>query len=96
VARHPRLPVATGIFWVPLELFRELPVRPVFLVRSQDDLRELSLRLCGAGYRAYLLATAPDGARAGVPVERVEDPDLGFYAIDLVPRETGPCAATLR
>jgi len=90
VARHPGLPIATGIFWLPLELFRELPRRPVFLVDSTAELRELVPRLRAAGHRAFLFATDPGAARAGTVVERVEDPDLGFYAIDLVRVEIAP------
>ena len=90
VARHPELPIATGIFWVPQELFRELPARPVFLVDSQADLRELAARLRGAGYPAYLFVTDPGAANAGNVVERVEDPELGFYAVDLVRMELRP------
>jgi hypothetical protein len=84
VRRHPDAPIATGIFWVPQELFAEFYARPVFLVGSQADLRELRVRLVRAGYRELLFATAPGRANAGALVERVDDPELGFYGVDLV------------
>jgi hypothetical protein len=84
VRRHPDAPIATGIFWVPQELFAEFYARPVFLVGSQEDLRALRARLVRAGHRELLFATAPGSANAGALVERVDDPELGFYGVDLV------------
>src|SRR5262249_23154487 len=84
VARHPREPIATRLFWVPPELLREFFARPIFLVGSAQDLRELALRLRRAGHRSFLFATGPDAASAGTLVERIEDRELRFYGIDLV------------
>jgi hypothetical protein len=84
VARHPGVPIATGIFWLPQELFAELPTRPIFLLSTQDDLRELSRRLRRAGHRELLLGAAPGGAGSGTIVGRVDDPDLRYYGVDLV------------
>ena len=84
VAGHPGAPIATGIFWLPQELFAELHARPVFFVPTQEDLRELRERLRRAGYRELLFATPYGTANAGTLTARVEDPELRFYGIDLV------------
>jgi hypothetical protein len=82
--RHPRTPVATGLFWLPQELFAEFFERPIFLVASPEDLGDLQARLRAAGHRELLFATAPGTATSGTIVERVEDPALGFYGVDFV------------
>jgi hypothetical protein len=84
VASHPGVPIATGIFWLPQELFAELRARPIFLVSTRDDLRELKGRLRRASYRELLFVSAAGGANAGTIVGRIDDPDLGFYGVDLV------------
>lgn len=84
VARHPGVPIATGLFWLPQELFAELRTRPIFLVSTRDDMGELRRRLRRAGHRELLFVTAPGAANAGTIVGRVDDPALRFYGVDLV------------
>jgi hypothetical protein len=87
--RHPGTPIASGLFWLPQELFAEFFERPIFLVSSGDELRELRERLRAAGRRELLFATAAGTAASGTLVERVEDPALRFYAVDFVRVELG-------
>jgi hypothetical protein len=84
VAGHPGAPIATGLFWLPQELFAEFTARPIFLVSTQQDLRELRARLRRAGHPELLFATPWGTASGGTLVGRVEDPELRFYGIDLV------------
>jgi hypothetical protein len=84
VARHPDVPLATSIFWLPAELLAEFPARPIFAVFTQDELRELRGRLYRTGHRQLLFAVPIGKANAGTLIGRVEDPDLRFFGVDLV------------
>jgi hypothetical protein len=81
--------VVTDLWWIPQELYTVNGRYPVFLFGAPRRLPSLRERLCGAGYRDYLMVTSPRGGGPSRPgVARVEDDRFGFFTVELVREQT--------
>lgn len=80
--------VLTDTWWVPLQLYRAFPTRPIFLVSEQSCWDKLEPRLREAGIHQILDVrwdrggdTSPPGAR------NIVDDGLDFYGLTLQPKD---------
>jgi hypothetical protein len=87
VQARPEEVIVTNTFWVSQELFTVFFDRPIFIVSSQDEYRELTGILGNAGYRRHLFIVQDAAGRTQPDAEVVKDDALNAYTVYLVPTE---------
>ncbi|MCA9728794.1 MAG: hypothetical protein KC729_13975 [Candidatus Eisenbacteria bacterium] len=89
VAARPERAILTDLWWVPLEIYSVFPERPIFRVRSQDQINELLAILKQAGYEACLLVTGPGRPTSLPPVAIFEDETTHCRMVKLIRIDLG-------
>jgi hypothetical protein len=85
VLARPETAIATDVWWAPQDLYAVFYRRPVFLVASRHELDRLLAKLRGAGHERVLwVERRGSAALPGALVERVDDPGLGYFALDFL------------
>jgi hypothetical protein len=80
--------VLTDTWWVPLQLYRVFPTRPIFLVSEQSCWEKLAARLKEAGIRQILDVRWDRGGDMSPPGARnIVDDGLDFYGLALQPKD---------
>jgi hypothetical protein len=80
--------VLTDTWWVPLQLYRAFPTRPIFLVSEQSCWEKLEPRLREAGIHQILDVRWDRGGDISSPGARsVVDDGLDFYGLSLQPKD---------
>jgi hypothetical protein len=80
--------VLTDTWWVPLQLYRAFPTRPIFLVSEQSCWEKLEPRLREAGVRQVLDVRWERGGDVLPPGARnIVDDGLDFYGLTLQPKD---------
>lgn|GEM_PF-1288640 len=84
-AMNPKA-VLTDAWWVPTQLYRVFPSRPVFLVSDQTCWASLEPRLKQAGITEVLEVRWNRGLEALTPgTKRITDEGLDYFGVDLRP-----------
>jgi len=80
--------VLTDTWWVPLQLYRAFPTRPIFLVSEQSCWEKLEPRLREAGVSQVLDVRWDRGGDVLPPGARnIVDDGLDFYGLTLQPKD---------
>jgi hypothetical protein len=99
VAARPEPAILTDVWWAPLELYSQFYEKPIFRVRSREQMNDLLSRFQRVGIDACLFATAPNRQTLLPPdatVARVDDGGLNLFSLKLMRIEVGPGAVKLR
>ena len=77
LAARPEPVIATDIWWAPHELYSTFFEKPIFFVRTPEQLEVLKGRLRDAGYEAFLFVSQD------LDQPTIGDRGLGFFALTL-------------
>jgi len=90
VAARPEPAILTDVWWAPLELYSQFYEKPIFLVRSQEQINDLLSRFRRAGIDACLFATEPVRQTSIPPVTTVDDGGLNLFSLKLLRIKVAP------
>jgi hypothetical protein len=76
--------LVTEVWWAPQALFSEFPERPIFLVRSPEQLERLRATLRDEGHETMTLVTRRLLPGPAVVVRDVDDHGLDFFSLRFV------------
>ena len=90
IQKRPESAIITDVWWVPLELYSVFYEKPIFRIRSQEQIEQLLKKLQEAGYKESLFATRTSHMRGAPAVVEVDDGDLNFFSLKFIPLEYKP------
>ena len=84
VAGRPEEVVVTNVFWVPQELCRVFPDKPIFYIESMKEQLVLLRRLRQAGHERFLFVTKDRRLARSQPGSIFADGDLDYFSVALL------------